>query len=289
MERRVPRNRLLAAATAIATLMMAQLLDVPSGRAAEPVKVDFTSANAEATPIAGYLMRPGTDDAPRPAIVALHGCGGLYNAKGRISSRHSDWAERWVGQGYVVLLVDSFGPRGIDQICTVRDRTINPRGRALDAIAAGRYLAAQPFVDKARIALIGWSNGGSTTLWAVGDAAREGDLPFRVAIAFYPGCRTPSESKSFKPRLPLTILMGAADDWTPVEPCRALAERGMATLIEYPGAYHGFDSPKSPLRVRKGIAFSKSGTGEVHVGFDPVAHAKSIEDVTRILAEGLKP
>jgi len=285
----VSQRAMLAAATSMVALATVALLDAPSAGAAEPVKVTFNSADTAATPLVGYLLRPEGDSAGRPAIVALHGCGGLYNAKGRISLRHSDWAERWVGQGYVVLLVDSFGPRGIDQICTVRDRTLNPRGRALDAIAAGRYLAAQPFVDASRIALIGWSNGGSTTLWAIGDTAREGDLPFRMAIAFYPGCRPPSESKWFKPRLPLTILMGSADDWTPVEPCRALVERGMAALIEYPGAYHAFDSPKSPLRVRKGIAYSKSGTGEVHVGHDPVAHAKAIEDVTRILAEGLKP
>jgi dienelactone hydrolase len=44
------------------------------------------------------------------------------------------------------------------------------------------------------------------------------------------------------------ILHGTADDWVPIAPCRDYAARldkaGMnVRLIEYPGAYHLFDSP----------------------------------------------
>ena len=45
---------------------------------------------------------------------------------------------------------------------------------------------------------------------------------------------------------PTVILIGEADDWTPGETCRELAEltrrEGAAVeLTVYPGAYHGFD------------------------------------------------
>ena len=67
--------------------------------------------------------------------------------------------------------------------------------------------------------------------------------------------------------MPLTVLIGAADDWTQAGPCRELAERTGFKFIEYPGAYHGFDAPNSKVRVRKGLGAVKSG--EAHVGTDP--------------------
>ena len=57
-----------------------------------------------ALPIWGHLSGP-KGDGPFPAIVLLHSCGGL----GRSSEV---WTARLVDWGYVVLNVDSFGPRG---------------------------------------------------------------------------------------------------------------------------------------------------------------------------------
>jgi len=259
------------------------------GQAADPLtEVRFPTRHEDGIVIGGHLGRP-EGDGRRPAVVALHGCGGLFTPRGgRISSRHTDWAERLVAAGYVVLLPDSFGSRGLGAQCTTREREMRPRDRVGDAVGAADWLAVQPFVDPARIALLGWSNGGSTVLWAVSGQVRPAGSDWRVAIAFYPGCRLPAGSERWKPRLPLHILIGAIDDWTPPEPCRELTDRGPVELIEYPGAYHAFDTPNSPVRERRGLAFTGSGTGVAHVGTNPEARAAAIKDVTRILEAAFK-
>lgn len=276
-------SRAMRAAAALAAV----IAGTASAAGAEPVSVTFPSADGAGTTITGYLMRPQAAGR-RPAIVAMHGCNGLFTSKGRISSREMDWAGRWVGAGYSVVMVDSLGSRGLGSICETRKRSITPRIRAGDAYGAAHWLSAQPFVDKSRIALVGWSHGGSTTLWTVGDTKRAESPPFRIAIAFYPGCRVPLESPEWQVRLKPNVLIGAADDWTPPEPCEAMRDKGAIRLVMYPDAYHGFDAPNSPVRIRKGLAFTRNGTGYAHVGTNPAARAAAIVEVTRLLEEAFR-
>lgn len=269
------------------TIALAALALLSTPVAADYEEVTFPSRASDGVTIAGYLRRPA-DGKPAPAVVALHGCGGLFSKNGDMGSRHEDWAERFVAAGYVVLFPDSFGPRGVDSICNTRERRIVPRERGADAAAAADWLAAQPFVDKDRIALLGWSNGGSSALWAVGGAHKPESGEWRTAIAFYPGCRVPSESTKWMPRFKPYVLIGSADNWTPPEPCRRLAERDAVRLIEYPGAVHGFDAPNTPRRTRAGAAYSATADGNVEVGTDAKARTAAIKEVMTILAEALR-
>src|SRR5262245_5229087 len=89
--------------------------------AAEPERVSFPSADKEATRLDGYLVRPA-GAGPFPAVVALHGCSGLWGRKNNVlSRRHADWGERLVAAGYVVLFPDSFNPRGVRSVCNATD------------------------------------------------------------------------------------------------------------------------------------------------------------------------
>jgi dienelactone hydrolase len=264
--------------------MVALIAFAAAAQATEAEEVRIASPLATKGPFTARLLRP-PGPGPFPAVVALHGCGGLLDARGKVRKRDADWADRLVGAGHAVLLPDSFTARGYREICTVRERGIRPRDRAGDVAAAVAWLAGKPFVDAARIALVGWSNGGSTVLWAVrAGFMADGPQP-RIAIAFYPGCRGLTRRADWQPRLPLTVLIGSADDWTPPEPCRQLAQRTGFRLVEYPGAYHGFDAPGSRVRVRKGLATAKGG--EAHVGTDPAARAAAIEEVMGLLARAL--
>jgi dienelactone hydrolase len=269
------------------TIVLAALALLSAPVAAGYEDVTFPSRASDGVTITGYLRRPA-DGKPAPAVVALHGCGGLFNKNGDMSSRHEDWAERFVAAGYVVLFPDSFGPRGIESICNTRERRIVPRERGADAAAAADWLAAQPFVDKERIAVLGWSNGGSSVLWAVGGDHKPENGEWRTAIAFYPGCRVPAESARWVPRFKPYVLIGSADNWTPPAPCRKLAERDAVRLIEYPGAVHGFDAPNLPRRTRTGTAYSATGDGNVEVGTDPKARTAAIKEVMTILAEAFR-
>lgn len=248
--------------------------------------VRIISDRAGMGPFTAALLRP-EGKGPFPAIVALHGCGGLFNREGDLARREADWAERLVAAGYVVLLPDSFTARGIRQICTERERRIFPDDRAEDAAASARWLAAQRFVDGRRLGLIGWSHGAMTVLWTVREGFMRGPVQFRAAVGFYPGCREVARLEDWRPAVPLTLLLGGADDWTEPGPCRDLGQRAGFRVIEYPGAYHGFDAPDSPARVRKGLGAVKGG--EAHVGTNPTARKAAIEEVLRIFGAALVP
>lgn len=237
----------------------------------------------------GVMYRP-EGPGPFPAIVAMHGCGGLWRDADGLSTRHSDWGERLVAAGFIVLMPDSYGSRGLGSQCGVKDVTIRAsRERVGDAMAARRWLQERPDVQRDAISLLGWSGGGSTILAAIRTDRRPADRrpDFSRAVAFYPGCRTQSESRSFEARLPTLILMGDADDWTPPAPCDFLAKaaraRGEAVqLVLYPGAVHDFDHPRLDRREKEGI-FTPSGTGKVTVGTDPAAREDAIRRVKDFL------
>jgi dienelactone hydrolase len=240
------------------------------------------------------LYRPA-GPGPHPAIVALHGCGGLWRTRSRraVTARSADWAERLTGLGFVVLFPDSFGSRGLGSQCTVKARLVRPAPeRVADAKAARDWLATRPDVRADRIGLIGWSNGGSTVLYTVRprEAPKPGKPDFSLAVAFYPGCRLPDAKAAFASRVPLLILIGEADNWTPAEACRKLAAHNASnvTLKTYPGAYHDFDDASQKLHKRTGLANSADGTGTAMSGLDPAARADAITRVPAFLAPLLK-
>lgn len=259
------------------TVLMAMMSAGAKLRAAEPVTID-----APGVRLSTHLLRPD-GRGPHPAVVALHGCGGLYRRDGRtFSSRHKDWADRLLAAGFVTLFPDSFTPRGLREICSLDKRPVSARDRADDTKAALGWLAAQSFVDRSRIYLLGWSHGGSTVLWTLSPGfLGDGPLP-KAAIAFYPGCRDQLRRDDWRPSVPLTMLMGAADDWTDPAPCKDLADRTGFRFVSYPGAYHGFDTPNSAVHLRRGLG--RIPGGAAHVGTDPAARAAAISEVMAILA-----
>ncbi len=276
---------------ALACIASAMLLGAPA-QAGEGRHVTFAGPERGPAVLQAEWYRPAATTTPIPAIVALHGCGGSKRSDGRPLARTRDWTDRWLAAGYAVLWPDSFGSRGLGPQCKNSKRTVFPRQRARDAQAAARWLASQPGIDAKRIALVGWSNGGSTVLYAVQNDGPAPTPDFRTAIAFYPGCRTPmaraqEDGAEWATRLPLNILIGAADDWTPAGPCRELARAANVHYVEYEGAYHGFDGV-SPVRVRRGLAFTANGSGIAHLGTDPKARAAAIAEVTAILAAAFK-
>jgi dienelactone hydrolase len=224
-------------------------------------RVDFPGRDGER--LQAVEMKP-KGPGPFPAIVALHGCGGLGK---RLNSRHRDWAEKLVEAGFIVVFPDSFGSRGLGSQCRVRDRDIRSKERAEDAFAAAEWLAARPDVVRAKIGLLGWSNGGTSVLSASRSIrAPKGGVEFRQAVALYPGCRAFANG-NYRARIPVTILHGLADDWTSPEPCKNLAG---TSFIGYEGAHHDFDYPDMAIRKRK-AAFSADGSGMVTVGTHPEA------------------
>ena len=246
------------------------LFVAPHASAQNLERVSFKSETGEN--IDGYLMRPKRAGRFR-AIVALHGCSGLFKRNGNLTSRHADWGKRFVRWGYVVLFPDSFGSRGYRSLCKIRNRPVRQKHRKRDVQGARKWLAKQKFVQSRNISLVGWSNGGGTTIRL---AYSKRGVGFKRAIAFYPGCTSMSKKNKLRRRLPLTILMGRDDDWTPAEPCQKLIRKWGGRIVLYQGAYHNFDAPNSRLRIRRSVAYSKRGDGIVHVGTNKKARTKAI-------------
>ena len=252
--------------------------------------------------LSGVLFTPAPSPVlgeRRPAIVLMHGCGGMLDSRGELVARHRDWAERFARWGFVALTLDSFAPRGIKAICELKDRPIQPwNERTADAYAALGYLAARSDVDPASVFVLGWSHGGSTVMGIVRPQApgrQAGGPHFKAAVAFYPGCSLPLRQKVYQPTMPLLILHGEADDWVPAASCVELAQKlkGSAKPVQtvtYPGAHHGFDAPATPLRYLPKV-YNPAAQGEhgAHIGTHPQARLAAIAEVRRFVEQGLGP
>ncbi|HEU5197908.1 MAG TPA: dienelactone hydrolase family protein [Methylomirabilota bacterium] len=232
---------------------------------------------------------------PFPAVVILHDCSGLGP---RSSGAPGRWAQELVKRGYLVMLPDSFTPRGVpDGVCISappRGTDVSPDRRARDAYAALAQLRQRPDVDGRHIGVMGGSHGGSSTLAtmrATGEPSDGGG--FAAAVALYPRCAAFTGALgTYRSRAPLLILIGEADDWTPAEPCRTLAERaaqaGSPVAIKiYPGAHHSFDSPNPVRYVGTRINPSAPMGRGATTGGHPEAWADSIRQVAAFFGQHL--
>lgn len=216
------------------------------------------------TSLQGMLRRPNST-APSPAVVLLHSCAGNWQ---RLDER---WGKRIASWGYVTLTVDSFGPRGIKTACGS-----GPVDLAFDAYRALAYLARQPSVDASRVAVVGFSLGAWLALTSVerGAIEKSSANKFRAAVAFYPPCLGFKDDMT----VPVLVLIGERDDWTPAVECRNMVEgrddygisrrKGDGVpmrLIVYPDASHSFDAPqlRTPVQfLGHHLEFSQSATDQ---------------------------
>jgi len=186
------------------------------------------------------------------------------------------WPKRLVSWGYVVLVVDSFTTRNIKDTC----QSYLP-DRVYDAYGALDFLSKYSFVDIRRVALMGFSAGGTATLEGTKIEGNEQlmDRKFKAAVAYYPVCAA-SQSDATVPTL---ILSGDRDNWSPAERCRKrlayLSDNGPPIELNvYKGTYHDFDAPE--------FAAGRRVFGHIEK-YNPDAAIKSISSVHAFLQEFL--
>lgn len=256
-------------------LLAAALLLVPAIAVAAPPpplgplpqRVVFASADGR-TSLVGYVFNPEIPHAARvPAVVLMHGRAGAYSSLANgvydastLTQRHQKWGHLWAQQGYLAILVDGFGPRGYPQGFAAGTHGERPDSlnevtiRPLDAYGALAYLRARSDVLPDRIALQGWSNGGSAVLSTMSAVtlAQLSPAPaavFRGALAFYPGCGLNGRfDRGLSPYAPVRVFVGSVDEEIDPRRCETLvqqtvAQRGDIGLQVYPGATHDFDDP----------------------------------------------
>ena len=276
-----------------------------------------TDQDAKSLVVSGKLSVPKVTGERVPAVILMHGCSGVTGGQPAWVYELSRWQ-------LATFLVDSFDGRKIREACTGRQR-LNSLDLLADAYRALDLVATHPQIDPARIALMGFSMGGRTTLLA-GYArfrtrwSRPDGPQFAAYLSFYPAVswlRLRGDD-DLAPR-PLRIFQGGADDWTPLGPIAAYVKRLQAagrqniSLVEYDGAHHGFDNPRGPYppATYAGVAnpsrcvFVEQADGSLleaetgrplaldlpcltrgaTIGYHPQAYEKAIRDVKAFLAE----
>lgn len=246
----------LASPLASAQIQSPHVLQNAAGQAADLSYPEQSGEPGVISAPAMALYKPAGDGL-FPALVLQHQCGGLRNASGSWQN-HSmlEWARAAVSRGYVTLLLDSMGPRGVDSLCSGPRGGVNFMRGTRDALMAADHLKKLPFVDKERIAHAGFSWGAMVALassgktWgeALGNGSR-----FAAAVAFYPGCFTvrPASGPAYElinPDIdkPILVLMGGQDTETPPAECLPKLEtvRAAGAPVQwhvYPDATHCWD------------------------------------------------
>ena len=232
----------------------AELAGISAQEVSFPSSSPFTPAqagpSAEPTTALGhlYLPRPAARGAPAPrsvpAVVLLHGAGGVLPAREHLYGR------QLAAMGAAALVVDVFGAR--------RDRATGFTERLLeitetmalaDAYAALRFLSQRPEVDPRRVALVGFSYGAMASMYGVWATAAERLAPggerFAGHAAFYGPCIARFEDLRTT-GAPVLILYGEGDELIVPERCAEFAEdlrRGgsRAEVVPFPGALHQWD------------------------------------------------
>ncbi len=236
-------------------------------------------ASTDGTQLKALLAHPNelAITKPRPVVIALHGCGGLYATtgpnQGKLNARHAGMAQLITANGYSIIFPDSFSSRGQSSLCSQKfsNRKIKQTNRSDDVDGVLLWLEDQSWADKSKIALLGWSHGGSTVLRSI-DANRQKvstrKLQPSTAVAFYPGCSYPLR-ENFRPQIPLTMMVAELDDWTPAAPCIQLAKLSGSNIHVYADSYHGFDNPIGNVRLRRDVPNAVNFGKGAHVGRNP--------------------
>jgi dienelactone hydrolase len=178
------------------------------------------------------------------------------------------------------LVVDSFVLRGVKDTCHGDAKYY----RVQDAFSALLFFSKQPYVDKERVALLGFSAGGVATLEALRRRNSQifvipPALGFKAGVAFYPCFGSSLDSTK-----PILILNGEADDWSKQSVCHSMmnlrpASATSVSLVIFPNSVHVFDRPSmQPGRMRFGHWLE----------YNPDATKQVVEDVRNFLTENLK-
>ncbi|HEY2132242.1 MAG TPA: dienelactone hydrolase family protein [Acetobacteraceae bacterium] len=163
----------------------------------------FAGAQPPPQPPPGSLTTPD-GRGPFPVVILLHGCAGI----GR-GAQLAPWVGRLADWGYASLIMDSFGPRGVTTVCASANQPlVTSADRAGDGLDATMFLRTRPDIDGARIAVIGFSDGGSTAV-TVTQRGFAGMYPglLRAAVDYYGSCRNAAAHGT------VPLLAGDEDTW----------------------------------------------------------------------------
>lgn len=219
-----------------------------AGAAQAGVKTQWIDYKQGSTVLSGYLVYDDAVQGRQPGVLMIHDRSGF-------SENTLKDARMIAGLGYVVFAEDMFGkgfvPKTVPEMMDTigiydKDRPLM-RERTL---AGFDVLKAQPMVDPARLAGVGYCFGGT-----VGIELIETGAPLVGFVSVHGAFQnfTPDGAKNIKGRV--LILHGAEDPVAPMNELNAVISQFRAAKVNfevdlYSGAAHGFTNPQNPSEVR---------------------------------------
>jgi dienelactone hydrolase len=206
-----------------------------------------------AVTLKGSLADDGGSGA-RPGVV-------LFPEAFGIGDHVIERARRLAALGYVALAADPYGdgaqakdlPGAIEMMTAVRSDVNRWRARAQAALDA---LCAQPGVDRAKVAAIGYCFGGSTAL----ELGRSG-APLAAIVSFHGGLEAPRPEDARNIRAKVLVCHGASDPLIPPEQVAAFEAQMRQTIVDwqlssYGGAVHSFTNPDADKLGNPALAYN---------------------------------
>ncbi len=125
----------------------------------------FTVTTREGVTMDGYMIRPADFDSTKkyPVLFYVYGEPASCTVKDNFSP--NAWYQQLAGKGYVIISVDNPGtpaPKGRDWRKAIFKK-IGVGNIHQQAMAAQALFLKYPWIDTSRIAVWGWSGGGSST------------------------------------------------------------------------------------------------------------------------------
>jgi dienelactone hydrolase len=241
-------------AGALATWMMAT-----PGRARGAIKTQTITYKDGDTVCKGFLAYDDANIQPRPGVLVVPEWWGLTDF-----ARHR--AEMLAGLGYTAFAADMYGdgkntddPKQAGAWAAIAKDKPALRKRAKAALAV---LAAQPTVDKQRLAAIGYCFGGTTVLELACDGGDVGVGSRLLGVAsFHGGLAQIKAEDCANIKAKVLIATGADDAFVPMESVLAfgdaLKKAGVDyQLLIYGHAVHAFTNPDADSHHMPNIAYN---------------------------------
>jgi dipeptidyl-peptidase-4 len=199
----------------------------------------FTVPGADGTPLDAAMIKPAGFDASRKYPVIVHLYGGPHGQEVRDAWAGSLflWHELMAEKGFVIFILDNRGTAGRGHNFETPIYHHFGSVELADQLAGVKWLSSQPYIDRTRVGIWGWSFGGYMTCVAM---LRAGDV-FKAGFAGAP-----------------------VTDWRRYD--TIYTERYMGTPEENPGGYRD-SSPVNFAAGLQGKLLVAHATGDDNVHF----------------------
>ncbi|HOD49933.1 MAG TPA: dienelactone hydrolase family protein [Candidatus Hydrogenedentes bacterium] len=208
--------------------------------AVETESITYREGDTELT---GYLARNTAVKKPAPGILIVHDWTGL-------GEQAKNTARRLAELGYVAFALDMYGGgklakdsnQAAEWSATFKNDPALARRRFEAAL---NVLRAQPGVEPARIAAIGYCFGGTIVL----EMARLG-VDVQAVVSFHGGLASKVPEDQRRPAAAILVCHGADDPHVPQTEVKAFLDEMKAAnakfeFVQYQGAVHSFTNPEA--------------------------------------------